>query len=852
MPPRLQNQVLSPWNAFWNRLTEPSVVLKNPLEREQSRLLTSTLWIFLLTTCVLFIVRLIGHGLHNDVELYARASIIAFVLVAIFFSRRGQTRLISLISAAAGTLVIFYLAIFGGDVAGLPTFAYLAAVIIFGSLFLPLWLNALILLIQLLGMLAFAWLLPNMTLVELVSGPFSLLLTVGMVALVMTHYRNSLENAHKMAITLSEKHFRSIFETSPIGIRLYDAGGQFQSANPTSLNNFGFLQGASRQPPNLFADPIVSAEIKERLNQGELVRFVNKFDPHLTPPRPGFPLSEEIRFQDISITPLKENGESQGYLMQLVDISEEKRVEEVIRARRNNLLLISDNLPAMIAHLGADQRYIFTNQPYAEFFKTSAKTIIGSSLRDVVGAEVYERLSVQSERALAGERVEFEIALDNSHDDLRLMQAIFVPDIEASGRVCAYVAMFQDITERKKAEASLTHKAAQLELLNQVGQHLNVLTSTSEVLNRAVQLVQQSFNYHGVSIFLADESFKDWVLMAKAGDYADTFPEELRLQPEIGIVGWVASHGETRLANDVNADPVYTNPYPSAIPTQAELCVPILIDAQVIGVLDVQSPEINAFDEGDVLVMETMAEQISVSIENARLHTSAKQELAERKRAEELLQAALRDKEVLLKEVHHRIKNNMQVIASMLNLRAEKLSDPRAIQAFQDCQNSISAIASVHKSLYESTNQASINADEYLRNLIERLKNSFFEKASEITHNVSIEPVRLDFDTAIPCGLILNELLTNVYKYAFPPEYSPGQTRTVSVTLSEKEAQLFLSIRDNGVGFPTDFETRKDQALGLQLVGLLAKQIKGSLTMEGNAGVVVEIVFPSSRLKSEG
>jgi two-component sensor histidine kinase len=192
------------------------------------------------------------------------------------------------------------------------------------------------------------------------------------------------------------------------------------------------------------------------------------------------------------------------------------------------------------------------------------------------------------------------------------------------------------------------------------------------------------------------------------------------------------------------------------------------------------------------------------------------------------------------------------VIASLLKLRAEKLDDPHAIQAFQDCQNSISAIASVHKSLYESTNLASINADEYFRNFIERLKNSFFEKASGIAHNISIEPVSLDFDTAIPCGLILNELLTNVYKYAFPPDYPQEQACTVSVTLSKKEAQIFLSVRDNGVGFPKDFDDRKNRALGLQLTGLLVQQIKGSLTMEGSAGVVVEMVFPSPHVKSGG
>jgi len=846
MASQLQNSPLASWKIFTNWITEPASSMKDSLEREQSRLLTSTLLVFLLTTLLLLIVRFVSHGVHQDVDLIGRAVIAVFTAVAIFFSHRGYTRSISLISIGFGALVIFYFALYGDDVAGLTTLNYLVCLIIFGSLFLPLWLNALILFLQLTGILIFAWWLPGASLPAILSGPFSFLLTLGVIALVITHYRNNFEDARKTTIALSEKRFRGIFETSPLGIRLYGANGTFQSANPTCLNNFGPLQGFSELSTNLFADSLVSEEIKQQLHAGERVRFTHKLELK------NALVSEEASYQDVSITPLREEGQIQGYLMQLVDISEQKRVEEIIRARRNNLLLISDNLPAMVAHIDTHQHYIFTNRPYAEFFKRSEKNIIGYRLDEVVGVEIAERLSAATRRVLAGERVEFEIALLDPNADLRLMQGIFVPDLDSSGQLCAYVAMFIDITERKKAEANLAHKAAQLELLNHIGKHLSVITSTSEVLNRAVHLVEQTFHYNGVSIFLEDEDLKDLVLMAKAGDYAEAFPEDLHVHFETGIVGWVASRGETRLSNDVSADPVYVNPYAESAPTQAELCVPILIDGHVIGVIDLQSPQLNAFDDGDVLVMQTMAEQIGISIENAQLHTASNQQIEERKRTEELLQTALRDKEALLREVHHRVKNNMQVIASMLNLRAEKVTDPRALQAFQDCQNSISAIASVHKSLYESSGLALINADEYIPNLIERLKASSYDMSSQISHQIAIDPVNFDFDAAIPCGLILNELLTNVYKYAFPPDRQREPTCKVDVSLFEKDAKICLIVRDNGIGFPEDFDDRKSQALGLQLTELLVKQLKGVLTMSGGDGVAVEVVFPSPRLKSGG
>jgi two-component sensor histidine kinase len=132
------------------------------------------------------------------------------------------------------------------------------------------------------------------------------------------------------------------------------------------------------------------------------------------------------------------------------------------------------------------------------------------------------------------------------------------------------------------------------------------------------------------------------------------------------------------------------------------------------------------------------------------------------------------------------------------------------------------------------------------------LKTSFEDQAQGILHHLAIEPINLDFDTAIPCGLILNELLTNVYKYAFPAGFSPQQPPRVEVSLSEKDHQIHLNLRDNGIGFTNDFENRKEQALGLQLTDLLVQQIRGTLRIDGSAGVAIEIIFSSPSMKSGG
>jgi PAS domain S-box-containing protein len=195
-----------------------------------------------------------------------------------------------------------------------------------------------------------------------------------------------------------------------------------------------------------------------------------------------------------------------------------------------------------------------------------------------------------------------------------------------------------DITERKRAEEALKRRAAQLALLNDVGGKIVAVLDLDSVLDRAARLVQESFGYHHVGLFTLDREMGELVMRAKAGDFADLYPAEHRLELGQGMVGWVGQSGKLLLANDVNVEPYYVNLYPDIVPTRSELSVPIRAGEEIVGVLDVQSPETNAFDENDVVVIETLADQIAAAIENARLYEAVQQELAERRRTEAMLE----------------------------------------------------------------------------------------------------------------------------------------------------------------------------------------------------------------------
>jgi len=210
-----------------------------------------------------------------------------------------------------------------------------------------------------------------------------------------------------------------------------------------------------------------------------------------------------------------------------------------------------------------------------------------------------------------------------------------------------------------------------------------------------------------------------------------------------------------------------------------------------------------------------------------------------RKEAEERLKASLHEKEVLLKEIHHRVKNNLQVISSLLRLQADQMEDERLKQALAECQNRVRSMALIHENLYRSHNLANINFAEYLGTVTNELVRSFGK--SEVSASFDVEPIVIPIDTAIPCGLIVNELLTNALKHAFV-----GRERgAVAVTLRHRgEDRAEFSVRDDGIGFPRHGEVRSLKSMGMTLVLSLTDQINGTLTVESNGGTTFRVTFP--------
>jgi GAF domain-containing protein/anti-anti-sigma regulatory factor len=204
--------------------------------------------------------------------------------------------------------------------------------------------------------------------------------------------------------------------------------------------------------------------------------------------------------------------------------------------------------------------------------------------------------------------------------------------------------------EREEVEEALERRAAQLALINDIGAQIAGVLELDSVLNRAAHLIHESFGYDQVTFLIMDHERDELVHKARVGSLADMLPIGHRMPVGEGMVGWTVRQGETRLANDVNTDPLYFNPQPDVIKTQSELDVPIKMGEEVFGLIDIQDPQLNAFDEDDVRVIETLASQVAVAIKNAQLYENVRQELTERKQAEEALQKAYEEVEKQVEE----------------------------------------------------------------------------------------------------------------------------------------------------------------------------------------------------------
>lgn len=277
---------------------------------------------------------------------------------------------------------------------------------------------------------------------------------------------------------------------------------------------------------------------------------------------------------------------------------------------------------------------------------------------------------------------------------------------------------------------------------------------------------------------------------------------------------------------------------------RASLVVPIIQDNNLWGLLcayHCSAPRHWRSYEVDLL--NQLATHVAIAIQQSELYQQSQAEIRERQRIEEKLKASLKEKESLLKEIHHRVKNNLQIISSVLRLQSDFIKDEAILSLFNDSQNRIRSMALIHEKLYKSEDLLRVHMEDYIHDLTAGLFPSYETHVGDVDLQIEADEVYLNIDTAIPCGLIIHELVSNSLKHAFPEPQTEGHYVKVSLHPYQNDLQYLLKVSDNGIGFPENINFRETDTLGLELVCVFTEQLDGSVNLTTEGGTTFSVMF---------
>ncbi|MBD2208813.1 PAS domain-containing protein [Nostoc linckia FACHB-104] len=411
----------------------------------------------------------------------------------------------------------------------------------------------------------------------------------------------------------------------------------------------------------------------------------------------------------------------------------------------------------------------------------------------------------------------------------------------------AWHGVLLDVSDRKEAEAAIRQQAKQEKALRLVTHEIRQSLDLDAILTTAVNEVRHTLQADRVAVyrfnadwsgnFIVESVAPGWVKLVKPNFkklWEDTYLQETQ--------GGRYKNYETFAVTDI-----YTVGHQEChialleqFQARAYAIAPIFFGENLWGLLAVyQNSAPRAWQAWEIDLLQQIANQLAIAIQQSELYKQLQTELQERRQIEQQIRASLKEKEVLLREVYHRVKNNMQMVSSLLSLQASSIDDPAVLKLLTESQRRVKTMALVHERLYRSENLARINFATYVEHLVSDLVRSYTSNKSNIRFVIEVSELELDLDAAVPCGLIINELISNALKYAFPNQ--KGEI-TLQFWLYNPEYYC-LVVKDNGIGIPADIDPQCTNSLGMQLIQGLVEQLGGTLQLSRQGGSQFNILL---------
>ena len=516
---------------------------------------------------------------------------------------------------------------------------------------------------------------------------------------------------------------------------------------------------------------------------------------------------------------LKKKGieDIRSYLAEHTDI-----LKNIVRK-----LKVIDINPATVKLYNASDKEELLGSLDRIFVAEAAPNFIEEMAAIANGARHYEGETVG--RKITGERMD-------------LLLRITIPESGDSSDYSNVLIGIVDITERKKREQDYLKM---LQLADSLRATTLALTSTMDrdkILDIILNESQKAVPYTAVTVGLL-ESGTIRVVRHKGIEPFFTTIEQMQYiynHPETKSVQVLKETNQPVVIGDTRENPIWVH-FDATTWVRSYLAMPIKVRDTTIGLVSFYAKDPGMFSEQTMRTIEPFVLSAGVALENARLFTEVQKELAERKEAEERIRRSLKEKEILLMEIHHRVKNNLNIVASLLNLQSDQIDTvEQARNALQISQSRVHSMSLVHENLYQSEDFSHIDFDVYIRKIGRELVNLYTTK-TKIDLNIEVRNIYLTVNQAVPLGMLLNELLTNAIIHAFPGR-SQGNI-TVKMDLIDNSS-CHLTLSDDGVGIPEAITPDTTPSLGLQLAHILAQQLQGKLIISRGRGTTVELTFP--------
>jgi len=641
-------------------------------------------------------------------------------------------------------------------------------------------------------------------------------------------------------LRLREERLVGIIETIASGITIVDREGYFLFVNAAAERILGLSRNELIN--RSYRDP---AWKRSTVDGKPLPEQDHPFVRVMKAGQPVYNVEYSVERPDgtrviisVNAAPLRDaEGAITGVVSSITDITERKRVEEELRRKQLELTDFFENAVIGLLWIGPEGYILRANRAQLDLLGYAPEEYIGHHIAEFhvdpeTPGDILQRLARNETLRNYEARLRRK---DGSVKQVLIDSNVLREDGKFTHARC----FIRDITERKRAEEQLRRQNEYLIALHdttlQLMNRLEVDSVLEAIVARAAALINTP---HGF-IRLIKPGDVETLQRVGIGIYS-AFANS-RIKVSEGLVGRVLQTGQLLMVDDYRTWPDRL-PDPARDIFHAVIGVPLKSGTEVIGVLGLAHlEEGRTFGNNEIELLNRFAALASIALDNARLYTAVQQELAERRRAEAQLKESLKEKEVLLKEIHHRVKNNLQIISSLLDLQSDYVQDPKALELFKESQNRVKSMALIHEKLYQSKNLAQTDFAEYIRDLTAHLFESYRVSSDTISLRMRLKSAPIGIDTAIPCGLIINELISNSLRHAFPK----GRRGEIRIDLHpDREDTFILVIRDNGVGFPEDLDFRNTESLGLQLVTSLIKQLNGTIELDKNAGTTFKITFP--------